>query len=99
MDHQLRAGRRMTARLPDACLVAALSLAALALNASLSPDPLGARSGTEPHAFLRTVGGFSASDLAALEGGAPVAKALDTDRREVAIVGAVRVKAPRERLF
>jgi hypothetical protein len=88
MDHHLHAR-----------LGAALSLAALALIASISPGTLVARSGTEPHEFLRTVAGFSASELAALEGGAPVAKALDTDRREVAIVGAVRVKAPRERLF
>ena len=85
----------MTSRIPGA----AISLAALALIASVSPDTPGARSGTEPHEFLRTVAGFSASELAALEGGAPVAKALDTDRREVAIVGAVQVKAPRERLF
>jgi hypothetical protein len=75
------------------------SLAALALLASVSPGTLGARSGAEPQEFLRTVAGFSASDLAALEGGAPVARALDTDKREVAIVGAVRVKASRERLF
>src|SRR6266852_1924355 len=78
---------------------ASLSLAALAVIASVWPDSFGARSGTEPHEFLRTVAGFSASELAALEGGAAIAKALDTDKREIAIVGAVRVKAPRERLF
>ena len=56
------------------------------------------RSAPEPHTFLRTVGGFSPSDLAALERGEPVAKVLDTDRREVAVVGAIRIKAARERL-
>jgi hypothetical protein len=55
-------------------------------------------SASEPHTFLRTVAGFSPSDLAALERGEPVAKVLGTERREVAIVGAIRIKAARERL-
>jgi hypothetical protein len=53
----------------------------------------------EPHAFLRGVAGFSPQDLAALERGEPLAKVLGTERREVAVVGAIRIKAPRERLF
>lgn len=53
----------------------------------------------EPHAFLRSVAGFSAGDLAQLDRGEPIARVLDTDRREVAIVGAVRVAAPQTRLF
>jgi hypothetical protein len=42
--------------------------------------------------------GFDGSEIAAVERGEPVARALDTDRREVAVIGAVRVEAPRERL-
>lgn len=53
----------------------------------------------EPHAFLRSAAGFSAGDLAQLDRGEPIARVLDTDRREVAIVGAVRVAAPQARLF
>lgn len=52
----------------------------------------------EPHGFLRTVARFSPAELDALERGQPVAKVLDTDKREVAIAGAVRVKGPRGRL-
>lgn len=48
---------------------------------------------------LRAVGGFSAAEIERVERGEPIAKVLDTDRREIAIVGAVRVKGSRERLF
>src|SRR5437016_585281 len=99
MSHHLRACGRIASRTPGTHLGAAFSLAALVLIASVPPDTVGAGGGAEPQEFLRTVAGFSASELAALEGGAPIAKALDTDKREIAIVGAVRVKAPRERLF
>lgn len=79
-------------------LVAAAMVSAVALNltADVSPDSPGAG---EPHQFLRTVAGFSTSDLAALDRGEAIAKVLPTDNREIAIVGAVRVKAPRDRLF
>jgi hypothetical protein len=53
----------------------------------------------EPQKFLRMVARFSEADIASLERGEPVAKVLDTDRREVAVVGAVHINAPRERLF
>jgi hypothetical protein len=53
----------------------------------------------EPQKFLRMVARFSEADIASLERGEAVARALDTDRREVAIVGAVHINAPRERLF
>jgi hypothetical protein len=53
----------------------------------------------EPHAFLRSAAGFSATDLAQLDRGEPIARVLDTDKREVAIVGAVRVAAPQAKLF
>lgn len=53
----------------------------------------------EPHEFLRAVGAFSAIELAALDRGDAVAKVLDTDKREIAVIGAVHVNAPRDRLF
>jgi hypothetical protein len=74
---------------------AAFALAGIHINAfTVQPPAL-----PEPQAFLRTVAGFSSSDLAALERGEPIAKVLGTERREVAVVGAIRIKAPRERLF
>jgi hypothetical protein len=54
---------------------------------------------TEPHAFLRSAAGFTATDLAALDRGEPIARVLDTDRREVAVVGAVRIKSSPAALF
>lgn len=48
---------------------------------------------------LRAAGGFSPADLARVERGEPVAKVLDTDRREVAVVGAVRINGSRDRWF
>ena len=48
---------------------------------------------------MRAVGGFSAAQADAVERGEAVAKVLRTDRREIAIVGAVRIRGPRERLL
>ena len=48
--------------------------------------------------LLRDVAHFTDADWTAVEKGAPVAKILDTDSREVAVAGAVRIAAPRERL-
>ena len=53
----------------------------------------------EPQNFLRTMARFSDADIAALERGEPVARVLDTDRREVAVVGAVRIHGEPVRLF
>jgi hypothetical protein len=53
----------------------------------------------EPHRFLRTIAGFSADQINGLDRGEPLARVLDTDKREIAVVGAIRVKAPRERLI
>jgi hypothetical protein len=53
----------------------------------------------EPQKFLRMVARFTEGDLTTLERGEPVARVLDTDKREVAVVGAVHINAPRERLF
>jgi len=80
-------------------LAAALALTGIQVTAvAPSASPAANTGGSEPHAFLRTVG-FSPSDLAALERGEPVAKVLDTERREVAVVGAIRIKAARQRLI
>ena len=77
---------------------AALALGAIAVNAfAVRAQP--AAAAAEPRPFLRTVARFSPSDFAALDRGEPVARVLDTDRREVAIIGAIRIKAPRERLL
>ena len=48
--------------------------------------------------LVRDVANFTDADWAAVERGSPVAKILETDSREVAIAGAVRIAAPRERL-
>jgi hypothetical protein len=53
----------------------------------------------DPLAFLRDAGGFSRADLAQLERGEPVARVLDTDRREVAVVGAIRIDASVDRVL
>lgn len=53
----------------------------------------------EPQKFLRMIARFSEADLTSLERGQPVARVLDTDKREVAVVGAVHIDAARERLF
>jgi hypothetical protein len=95
----------VTLRIPGVVGVvfgAALASGALDLHASREPvrnEPLTAPEAGEPHTFLRTAAGFSAADLAALDRGEPLARVLDTDKREVALVGAVRVKSTRERLF
>jgi hypothetical protein len=42
--------------------------------------------------LLRNVG-FNASEISAVQRGEPVARVLDTGRREIAVIGAVRIKA------
>jgi hypothetical protein len=61
--------------------------------------PSGSQMPSEPHELLRTLAGFTPGQLAALDRGEPVARTLRTERREIAIVGAVRIKGPRERLI
>lgn len=57
-----------------------------------------ARQTPDVRSLLRDVAHFTDADWTAVEKGAPVAKILDTDSREVAVAGAVRIAAPRERL-
>jgi hypothetical protein len=51
-----------------------------------------------PRDLLRTVAGFSDADWAAVERGDAVSKLLDTDVREVAVAGAVRITGRRDQL-
>jgi hypothetical protein len=69
---------------------------ALAVAMSGSPsaptgEPCDARS-----VLTRT--GFSAREIANIERERPVARVLDTDRRQVAVIGAVKIRAPRDLL-
>lgn len=74
-----------------------VALVACALAAIVSPPAEGQSS--ETHEFLRAVGGFGPAQLAALDRGEALARILRTDRREVAVIGAVRIRAPRERMI
>lgn len=58
-----------------------------------SPPPAGAQ------AMLRAIAAFSPAELDRVDRGEPVARVLDTERRELAIVGAIRIRASRERLL
>ena len=53
----------------------------------------------QAHALLRSTAAFTNAELARLDRGEPIAKVLDTDRREVAIVGAVRIAGSQAQLF
>jgi hypothetical protein len=81
-----------------------LAVAVLYLSVGVWCDPTAARfeqSGLPEAArqFLLSVGGFTSADIARLDRGEAIAATLDTDRREIAVVGAVRVNAPVERLI
>jgi hypothetical protein len=86
----------MTLRTPGLLLggVTALSVW-LTTGAAAWPQP----AQREPHTFLRRQAGFSAADLAQLDGGEPIARVLPTEPRDVAIVGAVRIHAAQAGLF
>ena len=51
-----------------------------------------------PRDLLRTVAQFTDAEWAMVEGGEAVAKILDTDTREVAVAGAVRIQGTRDKL-
>jgi hypothetical protein len=72
----------------------ALCLVLLLLTASGSVA-LGA---TAPKDLLRAIAGFTDADWAAVDRGDVVSKLLDTDPREVAVAGAVRITGRREQL-
>ena len=49
--------------------------------------------------LLRNVAHFTPAEISSVQRGQPVARVLDTERAEVAISGAVRIRAPRERIL
>ena len=55
--------------------------------------------GMSPRDLLRSVAQFTDADWALIERGEAVAKVLDTDTREVAVAGAVRIFGTRDRLI
>jgi hypothetical protein len=57
------------------------------------------RASSQAQEFLRTAGTFTPAELARVQRGEPIAKVLNTDRREVAVVGAVRIAGPQTKLF
>lgn len=73
--------------------------AIMALAVAVGASPQNSSAVGEPQKFLRMVARFSETDLATLEQGNPIARVLDTDKREIAVVGAVHINGPRERLF
>jgi hypothetical protein len=80
-------------RIPALLAIVVLVGAVTGVGARGAADPPGA------HELLQRVGGFSRADLAAVDRGQAVARILSTDRREIAVVGAVRIRAGRERLL
>jgi hypothetical protein len=73
----------------------ALALASILLAATAGAFAAGAMA---PRDLLRTVAGFTDADWAAVERGEAVSKLLDTDVREVAVAGAVRITGRRDQL-
>ncbi len=76
---------------------AAVSLALVLLAASGAPAPHAADGAVQQ--LWRAVGGFTPGQVSAVERGEAVARVLRTDRREIAIMGAVRIRGRRERLI
>ena len=75
------------------CVIAACSLAVLlAARPSAAPSP-------GPRDLLRTVARFNDAEWAAVTRGEAVAKIIDTDSREIAVAGAVRIAGSREVLI
>ena len=77
---------------------AAAAGALLVLLAGRAPVP-DAAAGTDLPQLWRTLGGFTPAQISAVERGEPVAKVLRTDRREIAIMGAVRIRGARAPLI
>ena len=67
--------------------------------ALLSPLDAGVPAAPNPRDLLRDIAQFTHFEWAAVERGEPVAKVLDTDSREIAVAGAVRITGSREQLL
>jgi hypothetical protein len=80
----------------------AQALAVTFLTAFSVAAGLGAGASTSvpsPRELLRSVGQFSDAEWAAVERGESVARLVETDAREIAVVGAVRITGSREALI
>lgn len=77
----------------------AAAVVTAAIAAAAAPAPASSGLPLAPLRFLQTVGGFDAAAIARLDGGETITAILETDKREVAVVGAVRVRAPVDRLL
>ena len=53
--------------------------------------------GSTADGLLHTLG-FTAAEIGEIDRGRPIARILETDRRQIAVAGAVRIAAPRDRL-
>lgn len=74
------------------------ALVAWGLLASASITTAGQTNGLAgPPGLLREIG-FTPSEIARIARGGPVTRTLETDSREIAVAGAVRIRAPRQRL-
>ena len=86
-----------------ACVVALLTLglmqASHAPARAIGPDGAPAAQSLDARTLLQQVARFTDQDFKALEAGRPVVKVLDSDRREIAVAGAVRIDAPRDGLI
>jgi hypothetical protein len=71
------------------CVLVALGLAAAVPTARVTPAP---------RELLRSVAGVTDREWTAVERGEPLARILPTDKREIAVVGAIRIAADRNRL-
>lgn len=71
------------------------------LAAAFVLSPLSPAAEQPPHVdgLLRDVAHLTPSDIANVHRGQPVARVLETERAEVAISGAVHIRAPRERIL
>ena len=76
-------------------LTALVALTSLVPIAAFTPATLNAPG---PRDLLKSIGQFSDADWAAVERGETVARLLDTDSREVAVAGAVRISGSRDSL-
>ena len=75
------------------------AVGAVALAAIAAAYPAGYQPRSLAHDLLHHVGGFTPRELEALDRGEPLARVLRTERREVAVIGAVHIRADRERLL
>ncbi len=74
-------------------------ISVIAASALAVSSPSSENGTAQVHDLLRTLGGFGPAQLAALDRGETLARVLRTDKREIAVIGAVRIKAPRERMI